>query len=82
MANNIPEAVVPLGRPVELSFPLPKAPDTRVYLRLTIQMTSILLFLTTAMNEDTSTATPLGSFVYALPDVKKTFTSHYIRIFS
>ncbi|KAN0115066.1 hypothetical protein V8E51_004610 [Hyaloscypha variabilis] len=68
MANNIPEAVVPLGRPIELSFPLPKAPDTRVYLRLTIQMTSILLFLTTAMNGDTSTATPLGSFVYALPD--------------
>jgi len=70
MASTTAEAVGPLGRPVELSFPLPKAPDIRVYLRLTIQSTSILLFLTTAMNGDTSTATPLGSFVYALPDVR------------
>ncbi|KAE9379074.1 hypothetical protein N431DRAFT_327489 [Stipitochalara longipes BDJ] len=68
MANTAAEAVGQSGHPVELSFPLPKSPDTRVYLRLTIQATSILLFLTTAMNGDTSTATPLGSFVYALPD--------------
>merc|ERR1712093_514398 len=55
------------GQPVQLSFPLPKAPDTRIHVHLTIQTTSILLFLTTAMNGDTSTV-PLGSFVYALPD--------------
>ena len=73
MANNNADAVGSWGRPVELSFPLPKAPDTRVYLQLTIQSTSILLFLTTAMNGDTSTATALGSFVYALPDVKSSF---------
>lgn len=54
---------------VELSFPLPKAPDTRIHLRLTIQATSLLLFLTTIVNNDTSTMRPLGSFVYALPDV-------------
>jgi hypothetical protein len=59
----------PTIRPIELSFPLPKAPETRIYLHLTIQTTSILLFLTTAINGDTSTAAPLGSFVYALPDV-------------
>ncbi|PVH86974.1 hypothetical protein DL98DRAFT_406762 [Cadophora sp. DSE1049] len=55
------------GRPIQVSFPLPKAPDTRIHLHLTIQATSIILFLTTAMNGDTSTV-PLGSFVYALPD--------------
>ncbi|KAH7418372.1 hypothetical protein BKA64DRAFT_635501 [Cadophora sp. MPI-SDFR-AT-0126] len=55
------------GRPIQLSFPLPKAPDTRIHVHLTVQATSILLFLTTAMNGDTSTV-PLGSFVYALPD--------------
>ncbi|KAH7360748.1 hypothetical protein BKA65DRAFT_547461 [Rhexocercosporidium sp. MPI-PUGE-AT-0058] len=55
------------GQPTQLSFPLPKAPDTRIHIQLTIQATSILLFLTTAMNGDTSTV-PLGSFVYALPD--------------
>jgi len=57
------------GRPIELSFPLPKAPDTRIHLQLTIQKTSILLFLTTALNGETSSGAPLGSFVYALPDV-------------
>jgi hypothetical protein len=55
--------------PIEISFPLPKAPDTRIHLRLTIQTTSLLLFLTTAQNGDTS-AVPLGSFVYAIPDVR------------
>ncbi|PSS18664.1 hypothetical protein M430DRAFT_102397 [Amorphotheca resinae ATCC 22711] len=58
----------PSTRPIELSFPLPKAPETRIHLYLTIQATSLLLFLTTALNGDTSTAAPLGSFVYALPD--------------
>lgn len=57
------------SRPIEVSFPLPKGPDTRIHLRLTIQKTSILLFLTTASNGDTSTTVPLGSFVYAMPDV-------------
>ncbi|CAG8975925.1 hypothetical protein HYALB_00007054 [Hymenoscyphus albidus] len=56
-------------RPIEVSFPLPKGPDTRIHLRLTIQSISILLFLTTTTNGDTSTAAPMGSFVYAMPDV-------------
>jgi hypothetical protein len=63
----------PSTRPIELSFPLPKAPETRIHLYLTIQATSLLLFLTTALNGDTSTAAPLGSFVYALPDVSCRF---------
>jgi hypothetical protein len=68
MANDVP-TTDPAVRPIELSFPLPKSPDTRIHLQLTIQTTSLLLFLTTALNGDKSTAAPLGSFVYALPDV-------------
>ena len=50
MANaNAEMAEVPF-RPIELSFPLPKAPETRIHLQLTIQTTSILLFLTTVLN--------------------------------
>ncbi|RDL40431.1 ARM repeat-containing protein [Venustampulla echinocandica] len=56
------------AEPIELSFPLPKAPDTRVHLSLTIQATSSHLFLTTKSNGDTSTPVSLGSFVYAIPD--------------
>jgi len=67
MASNVAETAAS-NAPIELSFPLPKAPDTRIHLHLTIRTTSLLLFLTTAINNDTSTTPPLGSFVYALPD--------------
>lgn len=70
MANDRGTAADPSTRPLELSFPLPKAPETRIHLRMTIQATSILLFLTTALNGDLSMAPPLGSFVYAIPDVR------------
>lgn len=56
-------------RPLQLSFPLPKAPGTSIHLQLTILASSILLFLTTTMTGDSTTTVPLGSFVYALPDV-------------
>ncbi|KAL3425963.1 hypothetical protein PVAG01_02754 [Phlyctema vagabunda] len=54
--------------PMQLSFPLPKAPDTRIKLHLTISTTSLLLFLTTCISGEVSVTAPLGSFVYALPD--------------
>ncbi|EPE36111.1 hypothetical protein GLAREA_05449 [Glarea lozoyensis ATCC 20868] len=66
MANQ--ESTSSSRRPIEISFPLPKAPDTRIHLRLTISSTSIILFLTTTVNSDTSSTAPLGSFVYAMPD--------------
>lgn len=57
--------------PVQLSFPLPRSIDTRIYLHLTVKSKAIVLFLTTASAEEAGTPTPLGSFVYALPDVSK-----------
>lgn len=53
---------------VQLSFPLPKAPETKVHIHLTINQTFLLLFLTTS-EEGRTSAVSLGSFVYALPDV-------------
>jgi len=58
-----------LGQPIELSFPLPKAPETLIHLHLTINATSILLFLTTNVGGDASMPASLGTFIYALPDV-------------
>lgn len=72
MANFRDSEAQVLAQPIDLSFPLPKAPETRIHLQLTIHATSVLLFLTTAMNGDTSATAPLGSFVYALPDVRYT----------
>jgi hypothetical protein len=59
--------------PVQLSFSLPRSLDTRIYLHLTVKAKAVLLFLTTASTEEAGSATPLGSFVYALPDVSPYF---------
>ena len=64
MTNNFP-----MGVPIELAFGLPKAPQTKIHMRLTISPTSILLLLTTVYQGETSAKPALGSFVYALPDV-------------
>lgn len=59
-----------MDTPIQLSFPLPRSLDSRVYLHLTVKSKAIVLFLTTASMEDAGSPTPLGSFVYALPDVR------------
>ncbi|EDU43457.1 hypothetical protein PtrSN002B_000432 [Pyrenophora tritici-repentis] len=53
--------------PIEVAFPLPKAPHTNIHLQLTDNGPSLLLFLTTATPESAS-STPMGSFVYAMPN--------------
>jgi hypothetical protein len=60
----------PSSKPLELSFPHPKAPHTILQAHLTFLATSTTLFLTTtAVGESASTLAPMGSFVYAMPDV-------------
>ncbi|KAK1783625.1 hypothetical protein QBC45DRAFT_316491 [Copromyces sp. CBS 386.78] len=54
--------------PIQLSLPLPRSMDTRIYLQLTVKSKAVVLFLTTASAEEATSPTPLGSFVYALPD--------------
>lgn len=58
-----------MDEPIQLSLPLPRSLDTRIYLQLTIRAKSITLFVTTATSEEAGAPTPLGSFVYAIPDV-------------
>ncbi|KAM5359132.1 hypothetical protein ACJZ2D_014705 [Fusarium nematophilum] len=53
---------------VELSVPLPRSLDTRIYLRLSTKAKSVVLFLTTASQDELATPVPMGSFVYALPN--------------
>ncbi|KAF3770647.1 hypothetical protein M406DRAFT_244789 [Cryphonectria parasitica EP155] len=52
----------------QLSFPLPRSLDTRIYIHLTVQAKSIMLFLTTASADEMSSPPTMGSFVYSLPD--------------
>jgi hypothetical protein len=61
---------LPTSIPLELSFPLPKAPHTTLHMHLTFMTSSATVFLTTTViGESGATNAPLGSFVYAMPDV-------------
>lgn len=53
----------------EVSLPLPKSLDTRIYVRVSRLEKAALISLSTATAEELGTAVPMGSFVYALPDV-------------
>ena len=55
--------------PIEVCFPLPRAPHTNIHVQLTDNGPNIVLFLTTATPES-ATSAPLGSFVYAMPNVR------------
>lgn len=63
--NGIPS---PTSKPLELAFTLPSNPHTQLHLQLTLQSNTLLLFVTSTTPENSSQPTPLGSFVYALPD--------------
>jgi hypothetical protein len=58
-----------MAESIQVSVPLPHSIDTRIYIHLTARSKYVMLFLTTASAEEVGTPTPMGSFVYALPDV-------------
>lgn len=55
---------------IEFSLPLPRALDTRIFAHLTLRERSVTAFLTTAAADEQSVPPSMGSFVYALPDVR------------
>ncbi|KAK3370132.1 hypothetical protein B0H63DRAFT_527880 [Podospora didyma] len=57
-----------MDEPIQFSIPLPRSVDTRIYIHLTVKAKSIVVFLTTASGDEAGQPTPLGSFVFALPD--------------
>lgn len=78
MATAAATAALPNGekhepkqhQPVQLSFPLPRAPNARVNLHLTVYPAALMLFVTTTSPEhDAGSTAPAGSFVYAMPNV-------------
>src|SRR5690242_1302441 len=54
--------------PIEISIPLPRAPRTDINLRLHDNGPNITLYLTTSA-PDAAASVPLGSLVYAMPNV-------------
>lgn len=70
MADKI-EHTEPKLRPKALARPLPLSPHTTLHIQTTSLATSNLIFLTTTTTpEATSSLSALGSFVYAMPNVR------------
>lgn len=68
------ENVAPHAKPQELSFPLPKALHTTAHIHLTFLDTCTTVFLATSTPGDSAgSVKPMGSFVYAMPDVSAFF---------
>lgn len=64
------ERVTPSLKPQEISFPLPRALHTTGHVHLTVLAHCATVFLSTSTPGDSSgSIKPLGSFVYAMPDV-------------
>lgn len=64
------ERVTPALKPQEISFPLPRALHTTGHVHLTVLAHCATVFLSTSTPGDsTGSIKPLGSFVYAMPDV-------------
>lgn len=53
-----------------LSVPLPLSPHTNLHIQITHDGSSILAFITTIDPSNTVALSSLGSFVYAMPNVR------------
>ncbi|KAF2864917.1 hypothetical protein BDV95DRAFT_632590 [Massariosphaeria phaeospora] len=80
MASTLPNGAA-AHSPIEVSFPLPRAPQTNIHIQLRDNTTSILLLLTTSAAESSS-STPLGSFVYAMPNKSSPANTYSTALFT
>ena len=81
MASQV-ESVPPQLQPKELSFPLPKTLHTTAHVHLTVLETCVMVFVTASTPGETLGSTrPMGSFVYAMPDVSFPFPPPLLLFF-
>ncbi|RAL16721.1 proteasome assembly chaperone 4 family protein [Aspergillus homomorphus CBS 101889] len=68
-------AMPPRLHPQEISFPLPQALHTTAHIHLTRLETCAMVFLATSTPGDSAgTVKPMGSLIYAMPDLKSPTT--------
>ena len=65
---------------VQVAFPLPKSLDTKIHLRLSVKAKVIVVYLTTVSADDVGKPVPLGSLVYALPNVSCAYSCLLILV--
>lgn len=57
------------SKSLQLALPLPKNPHLTIHAHLTFFKTNTMLFVTTSTIGGSEGLTPMGSFVYAMPNV-------------
>ena len=63
--------IEPSFQPVEISFPLPKNPHLNFHAHLSFMGNCAMVHLTTTeLGHGDNALPPMGSFVYAMPDVR------------
>jgi hypothetical protein len=68
------ETTTPSFKPLQISFPVPRHLHLNLQAHLTFLDSCSMVHLTTSLlGEGGSTHAPLGSFVYAIPDVSRKF---------
>ena len=66
--------------PKELSFPVPRHPHLNLHLHLSLLGNCSMVHLTTStVGEAHNSTPPLGSFVYAMPDVRMKHRVHCFK---
>lgn len=66
----------PTLQPTHLAVPLPFSPHTTLHLQITRLETSTLIFLSSTDPSSSGSQSALGSFVYAMPNVRVIFFLH------
>ena len=56
-------------KPKDISLPLPLTPHTTLHIKLSLLEKNTVVFLTSTDYSTSGTSSPLGSFVYAMPNV-------------
>lgn len=70
-SSSLPNGTSSAPKPIEISFALPNALQTKIHLHITNQSHSLLVLATTIdPSMSSSGLAPLGSFVYALPNLR------------
>lgn len=65
-----PTSTSPSTKPKQITVPLPLSPHINLHIQITHDGSTILAFITTTESSNAVALSPLGSFVYAMPNVR------------
>ena len=68
------------GKSLQLALPLSTNSQIIIHIHLTFYTTNTMVFLTTTATENSGGLAPMGSFVYAMPNVVLLFLTQFVHL--